>query len=95
VLLGNLTGGIVGILNFFLMGLGLQSALDKDEKGAKATVSFSHSMRFLLMAGIIVLAIFVEWFQIIPTVLALFFPSIGVYLKTFIINKNKDKEVQE
>ena len=44
VLFGNLLGAGVGILNFFLMGLGLQKALDKDEKDAKATVSsFLHS----------------------------------------------------
>lgn len=91
VLLGNLLGGGVGILNFFLMGMGLQSALNRDEKGAKATVSFSHTMRFMLLAGVLVLAYFVDIFKLLPTVLALFFPSIGVYIKTFLI-KNKGKD---
>ena len=88
VLFGNLLGGSVGILNFFLMGLGLQSALNKDEKGAKATVSFSHTMRFLLMAAVIVISVLVDAIWIVPTVLSLFFPSVGVYLKSFIIKKN-------
>ena len=88
VLFGNLLGGGAGILNFFLMGIGLQSALNKDEKGAKATVSFSHTMRFLLMAGVIVISVLVDAVYIVPTVLSLFFPSVGVYLKTFIIRKN-------
>ena len=88
VLFGNLLGGSVGILNFFLMGLGLQSALNKDDKGAKATVSFSHTMRFLLMAAVIVLSVLVDAIWIVPTVLSLFFPSVGVYLKSFIIKKN-------
>ena len=88
VLFGNLLGGTVGILNFFLMGLGLQSALNKDEKGAKATISFSHTMRFLLMAAVIVVSVLVDAIWIVPTVFSLFFPSVGVYLKSLIIKKN-------
>ena len=87
VLFGNLLGAAIGILNFFLLGLGLQSALKKDEKDAKTTVAFSHTMRFLLMGGVIVLAVLLDSFAIIPTVLGLFFPGVGVYLKTFILNK--------
>lgn len=86
VLFGNLLGAFIGILNFFLLGLGLQSALKKDEKDAKTTVAFSHTMRFLLMGAVIVLAVLLDFFAIIPTVLGLFFPGIGVYLKTFILN---------
>ena len=87
VLFGNLLGAAIGVLNFFLLGLGLQSALKKDEKDAKTTVAFSHTMRFLLMGGVIVLAVLLDFFAIIPTVLGLFFPGVGVYLKTFILNK--------
>ena len=87
VLFGNLLGAAMGILNFFLLGLGLQSALKKDEKDAKTTVAFSHTMRFLLMGGVIVLAVLLDFFAIIPAVLGLFFPGVGVYLKTFILNK--------
>ena len=33
--LGNLLGGGIGVLNFFLMGLGVQSAVGLDEKAAR------------------------------------------------------------
>jgi ATP synthase I chain. len=95
VLLGNLLGGGAGIANFFLMGLGLQSALDKDEKGAKATVAFSHTMRFFLMALVLVLAVLVDIFSIIPTVLGLFFPSIGIYLKAFRLKTSSKESAEE
>ncbi|MBP5181161.1 MAG: ATP synthase subunit I [Clostridiales bacterium] len=95
VLLGNLMGGTVGVLNFFLMGLGLQSALDKDEKGAKSTVAFSHSMRFLLMAAVIVIAVLVDVFAIVPTVLGLFFPSVGVYFKTMKLKTGSVEDMKE
>jgi len=91
VLLGNLLGSCVGVLNFFLMGIGLQKSLDKDEKGARATVSFSHTMRFLLMAGVILLSVFLDCFKLLPTVLGLFFPSIGVYIRTFVVSKKKEE----
>ena len=35
VLLGNLLTGVVVIINFFLMGLGVQMSLNKEEKEAK------------------------------------------------------------
>ncbi len=92
VLFGNLLGAGVGILNFLLMGLGLQKALDKDEKGAKATVSFSHTMRFFLMAVVLVIAVLSGWFNLLTTVLGLFFPSVGVYMRSFAMKKNSKEE---
>jgi len=88
VLFGNLLGGVVSILNFFLMGIGLQSAMNKDPKDARTTVKFSHTMRFLLIAVVLVLAIFVSLFNIASTMISLFFPSLGIYLKVFLNKKN-------
>lgn len=95
VLYGNLLGAFAGILNFFLMGLGLQNSLNKDEKGVKATVSFSYSMRFLLLAVVIILSVVLDIFSTIPAVLSLLFPSIGVFIKAFLLKKNEVKEVSE
>ena len=88
VLLGNILGGGAGILNFFLMGVGIQSALDKDQKGAKTTVSFSHTYRTLLLLVILAIAYFVKIFDIVPTVIALFFASFGIYIRYFAMKKN-------
>lgn len=95
VLFGNLLGSGVGILNFFLMGIGLQKALDKDEKGAKATVAFSHQLRFFLMALALVLAGVLDCFNLLSTVLALFFPTAGVYMRAFSVNKEAKEEAGE
>ena len=45
VILGNLLGAVAAVLNFFLMGLTVQNALGKDEKGAKNTVRVSQIYR--------------------------------------------------
>ena len=92
VLLGNLLGGVVGILNFFFMGLGLQSALKKDKDDAKQTAKFSLTMRNLMVVVTIVIAVFVSWFNLAATAIAIFFPTIGVYVKAFIINKQGGKK---
>lgn len=92
VLFGNLLGAGVGVLNFFLMGLGLQSALNKDEKGAKATVAFSHTMRFFLMALVLVLGVLLDCFNDVSTILSLFFPTVGVYMRSVSMKKAAKEE---
>lgn len=91
VLLGNLLGAGLGILNFFLMCIGLQSALSKEEKGARATAAFSQTYRNIMILAVLALAYFVPVFDIIPTVISLFFATAGVYSKFFVMCK----EVQE
>ena len=92
VLLGNLLGSGIGILNFFLMGIGLQKALNKDEKEAKATISFSHTMRYFLVAVVVVLGVVLKCFNTLATVVALFFPIWGIYIRAFINKKNGTEE---
>lgn len=88
VLLGNLLGGGAGILNFFLMGLGLQSALKKDVADAKTTVKFSHTYRFIILGVVMVIGIFVPIFDMISTIASIFFSSFGIYIRFFLMKKN-------
>lgn len=90
VLLGNILGGLTGILNFFLMCIGLQSALNKDVKSAKTTAQFSQTYRNIMIIAVLAIAYFVPIFDIIPTVIALIFSTFGVYGKFFTMNKNKN-----
>ena len=92
VLFGNLLGAGVGILNFFLMGLGLQKALDKNEKDAKATVAFSHTMRFFLLALVLILAAVLGWFNLLAAVISLIMPTAAVYMSAMV---SKKKGIQE
>ena len=88
VLLGNLLGGAAGILNFFLMGLGLQSALKKDVDSAKTTVKFSHTYRYIILGVVMVIGIFVPFFDTISTIASIFFSSFGIYIRFFVMKKN-------
>lgn len=88
VLLGNLLGGVVGILNFFFMGLGLQSALKKEVSDAKTTAKFSQVYRNLMIVAAVVLSIFLSCFNMVSTIVSIFFPSLAVFIKAFLMNKN-------
>lgn len=87
VLLGNLLGGGAGILNFFLMGLGLQSAIKKDVADAKTTVKFSHTYRFIILGAVMVIGIFVPVFDMVSTIASVFFSSFGIYIRFFLMKK--------
>lgn len=88
VLLGNILGGAAGVLNFFLMGLGLQSALKKDVKDAKTTVKFSHTYRYIILGAVMVIGIFVPIFDMIATIASIFFSSLGIYVRFFVMKRN-------
>lgn len=87
VLLGNLLSGCVGIINFLLMGITVQSAVEKEEKEAAATMKASQALRsfllFLSAAIGVLLPVFNTWSVLIP----LFFPRIAVSLRP-IFNKD-------
>ena len=88
VLLGNLLGGAAAIANFFLMGLGVQKAVQKEEKDAKATLRLSQSYRFLLLILVAVFGIVLEVFHSVAVILPFFFPRIAVGIRPF-LDKNK------
>ena len=84
VLTGNLLGGGVAVLNFFLMGLSVQTAVTKEEKDAATFMKGSQALRnaMVLVAGVLgaALAVFNIWATLIP----LFFPTIGVRVRPLI-----------
>ena len=78
VLLGNLLGGAVAVLNFLFMGMTVQVALHKEEKEAKQTVRLSMVARtfglFVCVALGVLLPVFSTWTVIIP----LFFTRLAI-----------------
>lgn len=87
VLLGNIYGAAIAVLNFFVMGLYVQKAVGQDEKEAKQTVKASHSLRFaaiILLAGV---GVVIPVFNPVTVVIPLVFPSIAVFLRP-LIDKN-------
>ena len=90
VLFGNLLGGGIGILNFFLLGLSVQKAVTEDEKRAKEIMRTSHAVRYALIILLVVLAIAIPAaFNIFSTLISLLFSTVAVFLKTLTAKKNE------
>ncbi len=89
VLLGNLLGALGGILNFFLMGLTVQSALTKDEKDARATVRASQLYRNLMLAAVALVGILLPCFHGVAAVIPLFFPRIAIAFRPLFLKKQR------
>ncbi|MCD8021921.1 MAG: hypothetical protein LUF30_02720 [Lachnospiraceae bacterium] len=81
VILGGLVGGVIAVLNFFLMGLMVQSAASAaDEESARTKVKASYSQRLLLQMLWVIAAIVAPCFQFVAGIIPLFLPSFGIKL---------------
>lgn len=81
VLLGNLFGGGVAVLNFFLMGLTVQTSLGLEEKEARDRVKLSMTLRMLLLALCAALGVLLPCFSVLSTLISLFFVRIAVAVR--------------
>lgn len=100
VLLGNLLSGGVAVLNFFLMGLSVQEATGKDEKGARSFMQMSQSLRSVLLFAAAVLGVLLPCFHTVTALVPLFFPRIGVTFRPLLERKaaaadDREKEASE
>ena len=100
VLFGNIISGIVAVANFFLMGLSVQKALEKDAKDAKASMRASSMVRmfaiFVVIGVCLILKIngeyvFSAWTLIIP----LFFPRVAVAFRPIFDKSMRRSTVSE
>ena len=84
-LLGNILGAFAAILNFFLMGVTIQNAVLKEEKGAKNLVKLSQSARLFMMFFIALLGYLIPVFNLLTVIIPYLFPRIGVMIRAFIV----------
>lgn len=81
VLLGNLFGGGVAVLNFLLMGLTVQTSLELEEKEARGRVKLSMTLRMLMLVICAALGVLLPCFSVLATLIPLFFVRIAVALR--------------
>lgn len=80
VFLGAAGGSLVAILNFTMMCLTIQTAVDfSDQKQRKAFIQGSYNGRLLLQAGWIVVAFLIPHFSVVAAAVPLLFPNLTVF----------------
>ena len=92
VLLGNLLGGAAIVFNYFMIGVTVQKALDKEEKEAKQTIKTSASLRNLYLFLVALLGVLVDCFAIIPLLLCFFFPRLAIMIRPLVDKRAAKKE---
>lgn len=80
VLWGNLLGGGIAALNFFLMALTVQRGLGMSQEDAKKLLRVSQSLRLLMMLALCAIGASLPVFDPLAVLLPLFFPRIGTFL---------------
>ena len=79
VFLGGIGGGVIAVLNFFLMGLTVQKAASAtDEGAARMKLKASYSQRFMMMILWVIIAIVAPCFQFVAGIAPLLFPGTGL-----------------
>lgn len=95
VLLGNLFSGVMAVVNFLLMGITVQKAIEKDEKEAKTAMRLSQSLRTLMLFAVLVLGLTLPCFNGAAAVIPMFFPRIAIALRPIWDKKVNDGEVKK
>ena len=79
VFLGGIGGGVIAVLNFFLMGLAVQKAASATDEGiARMKLKASYSQRFMMMILWVIAAIVAPCFQFVAGIAPLLFPGTGL-----------------
>ena len=84
IFLGALGGSVIAILNFTIMCLTIQKAVDIEEKKQmKAFIQGSYNGRLLLQAGWIVVAFVVPHLHVVAAAVPLLFPNLTIFYLQF------------
>lgn len=76
---GGLAGGAVAVVNFLLLGLTVQKITgEANEERGRKLMQFSYSMRMLLMALWLILAVSAPVFHWVAAALPLLFPRLTI-----------------
>ena len=84
VLLGNILGGGTGVLNFLLLGITVQKAVNKDEKEAKNFMKASQGLRTFMLFVIAALGAALSIFNIWSTLISLLFPRLAIAISPLV-----------
>lgn len=87
VLLGNLLGAAAAVGNFLLLGITVQTALDKEEKDAKNLMKISQTGRMFMLFAVAMIGYLVPIFNVIAVVIPYLFPRIAIALRPLFMKK--------
>lgn len=91
IALGNLLGASFAILNFFLMGITVQIAVNKDEKKAAQIIRLSQMLRNLGVGVVIIIGVLAPIFNVWTVALPFFFPRVAIAFRSIFLKKQENR----
>ncbi len=90
VVTGALLGGLASVANFFLMGLGVQKAVQEEPDAAKRKIQFSYTARSFALLVVLGLGVYLPYFHWLAVLLAALFPRITILFRSIALKKQED-----
>ena len=88
VLLGNLLSGIMSVVNFLLLCLTVQKAVNSgDEKYAKTLMKSSQALRLLMMGVVVGIGAIFDCFNLWATIIPVFFPRLALIIRGIVLRR--------
>ncbi len=94
VLLGNLLGALVIMINFIAICITVQTAVQKDEKDAKQAMKASHAARTIFIFVAVVVGVVLSCFNTLAVIIPLLFPRLAIAIRPVLDKKKSVKETE-
>lgn len=92
VLAGSALGLAVSVLNFYLLGISVQKAMDKEPKAAQAYMQSTYNGRMLIETVALIAAFVLPYFNGFAAVFPLIFTRISIMIIQKFDKNNDNKE---
>ncbi len=89
--LGTLYGTVASVLNFFLMAISVQKALNAGED-AKKKIQLSYSFRMLLLVVLLGLGVYLPYFHWAGVLAGAFFPRVVIFVRGILLRRHPESD---
>ncbi len=82
--LGLLVGSVYSLINFFLIGLSVENAVQMESSTEVAKyMNKQYGLRYLLTAVVIIISIYADFINPFGVMISIFFPKLVIFFNTF------------
>ena len=94
MLIGIIFGSVIAVLNFRLLALALEKAVDLPPGKAQAYTGIRYMVRLTITAAALIVSVRNPHLHIIGTAIGLISTQVVIFIKTLVTSKFKRKEVE-
>lgn len=94
VVTGALLGGLASVLNFFLMALTVQSAVNKEPDEAKKKIQLSYTVRMFALVVVLGVGVYLPYFHWLAVLASALFPRVTILFRSLVLKKQEANKPQ-